>query len=59
MSRILTVGTAQLGPIARNETRTQVVERMLALMNQAARHGCDLIVFPELALTTFFSYNFV
>jgi len=54
MSRILTVGTAQLGPIARNETRTQVVERMLALMNQAARHGCDLIVFPELALTTFF-----
>jgi len=54
MSRILTVGTAQLGPIARNETRAQVVARMLALMNQAARHGCDLIVFPELALTTFF-----
>jgi predicted amidohydrolase len=54
MSRILTVGAAQLGPIARNENRTQVVSRMLALMNQAARHGCDLIVFPELALTTFF-----
>jgi len=54
MSRILTVGAAQLGPIARNETRTQVVSRMLGLMTEAARHGCDLIVFPELALTTFF-----
>lgn len=54
MSRILTVGTAQLGPIARNESRAQVVARMLTLMTQAARHGCDLIVFPELALTTFF-----
>jgi hypothetical protein len=27
---------------------------MLALMNEAKRHGCDLVVFPELALTTFF-----
>jgi predicted amidohydrolase len=27
---------------------------MLALMNEARRHGCDLVVFPELALTTFF-----
>ena len=54
MARIVTVGAAQLGPIARSETRAQVVERMLALMRDAKRHGCDLIVFPELALTTFF-----
>ena len=54
MSRIVTVGAAQLGPIARAETRTQVVARLLALMQQAKRHGCDLVVFPELALTTFF-----
>ena len=54
MARIVTVGAAQLGPIARSETRAQVVERMLALMREAARHGCDLVVFPELALTTFF-----
>ena len=54
MTRIVTVGAAQLGPIARAETRTQVVARMLALMQQAKRHGCDLVVFPELALTTFF-----
>lgn len=54
MPRIITVGAAQLGPIARADTRAQVVDRMLALMNEAKRHGCDLVVFPELALTTFF-----
>ena len=54
MTRIVTVAAAQLGPIARAESRTQVVQRMLALMRQAKSHGCDLVVFPELALTTFF-----
>lgn len=54
MSRIITVGAAQLGPIARSDTRTQVVERMLALMHEAKGNGCDFVVFPELALTTFF-----
>ena len=54
MTRIVTVGAAQLGPIARSETRRQVVERMLELMRQAKGHGCDLVVYPELALTTFF-----
>jgi predicted amidohydrolase len=54
MPRIITVGAAQLGPIARSETRAQVVDRMLALMNAAKGNGCDLVVFPELALTTFF-----
>jgi len=35
MARIITVGAAQLGPIARSQTRSQVVDRMLALMNAA------------------------
>jgi N-carbamoyl-D-amino-acid hydrolase len=54
MPRIITVGAAQLGPIARSDTRAQVVQRMLALMHAAKAGGCDLVVFPELALTTFF-----
>lgn len=54
MSRIVTVGAAQLGPIARAETRSQVVQRLIALLEQGKQHGCDLVVFPELALTTFF-----
>jgi predicted amidohydrolase len=54
MTRIVTIGAAQLGPIQRAHTRSQVVERLLVLLHQAQRHGCDLVVFPELALTTFF-----
>ncbi|HEV2554874.1 MAG TPA: N-carbamoyl-D-amino-acid hydrolase [Bosea sp. (in: a-proteobacteria)] len=54
MSRIVTVAAAQLGPIQKAETREQVVARMLALMDEAKAQGADLIVYPELALTTFF-----
>ena len=54
MSRIVTVAAAQLGPIQKAETREQVVVRMLALMDEAKAKGADLIVYPELALTTFF-----
>ncbi|MBV13512.1 MAG: N-carbamoyl-D-amino-acid hydrolase [Actinobacteria bacterium] len=54
MSRILTVGAAQTGPIQRADSRADVVERLIALLRQGADAGCDLVVFPELALTTFF-----
>jgi len=54
MSRVVTVGAAQLGPIQRADARPQVVKRLLDLLHQAKSHGCDLVVFPELALTTFF-----
>ena len=40
-------------------TRKQVVERLLDLLHQAADAGCDLVVYPELALTTFFPRWFV
>jgi predicted amidohydrolase len=54
MTRIVTIGAAQLGPIARAETRREVVIRLVALLRQAKAMGCDLVVYPELALTTFF-----
>jgi len=54
MTRIVTVGAAQLGPIQRTHTRKEMVTRLITLLEQGARHGCDLVVFPELALTTFF-----
>jgi predicted amidohydrolase len=50
--RNVKVAAAQLGPIQKADTRQAVVARMLDLMRQA--DGCDLIVYPELALTTFF-----
>jgi hypothetical protein len=52
--RIITVGAAQLGPIARSEPRSDVIKRLLTLLHDAKTRGCDLVVFPELALTTFF-----
>lgn len=52
--RKLVIGAAQLGPIQRAEPREAVVGRMIALMDQAKADGCGLVVYPELALTTFF-----
>jgi predicted amidohydrolase len=49
-----TVGAAQLGPIQRADSRASVVARMVELIRQAKAHGCDVVAFPELALTTFF-----
>ncbi|HTZ79016.1 MAG TPA: N-carbamoyl-D-amino-acid hydrolase [Stellaceae bacterium] len=54
MTRIVTVGAAQVGPINRNHSRAQVVRRLIDLMRQAHGMGCDLVVYPELTLTTFF-----
>jgi predicted amidohydrolase len=54
MSRIVTVAAAQMGPIQRAHSRARVVARMVELMREAASHRCDLVVFPELTLTTFF-----
>ena len=59
MTRIVTVGAAQLGPVQRHHTRKEVVERLLALLAEGAERRCDLVVFPELALTTFFPRWFV
>ncbi len=52
--RIVRVAAGQLGPIARDEPRSHVVERLIALVDRAAGAGADLVAFPELALTTFF-----
>ena len=54
MSRIVTIGAGQLGPVARRDRRESVVDRLLVLLRQGAERGCALVVFPELALTTFF-----
>ncbi|HJQ57802.1 MAG TPA: N-carbamoyl-D-amino-acid hydrolase [Vineibacter sp.] len=54
MPRNLTVGAAQMGPIERHHTRRDVVERLIAQLREAKRMGCELVVFPELTLTTFF-----
>ncbi|MGY9054421.1 MAG: N-carbamoyl-D-amino-acid hydrolase [Alphaproteobacteria bacterium] len=54
MSRPITLAGAQLGPIHRADSRASVVKRLMALLRQAHGKGAGLVVFPELALTTFF-----
>ncbi len=54
MSRSFVVAAAQLGPIGRDEPRASAVARMVALMREAKARGARLVVFPELALTSFF-----
>jgi N-carbamoyl-D-amino-acid hydrolase len=52
--RNIRVAAAQLGPIQKEDSRQVVVRRMIDLIDEAKRQGADLIVYPELALTTFF-----
>lgn len=53
------MGAAQMGPIQKEHTREQVVQRLITLLRQGHAAGCDVVVFPELALTTFFPRWFV
>ena len=59
MQRNLTIAAAQMGPIAKSEPRSHVVDRLIALLTDAADAGAELVVFPELALTTFFPRWFI
>ena len=54
MTRRITIAAAQLGPIQKSEGRDVAVGRMLRLMERAHQRGVQVVVFPELALTTFF-----
>ncbi|MDB5511266.1 MAG: N-carbamoyl-D-amino acid hydrolase [Enterovirga sp.] len=52
--RTIRTAAAQLGPIQKAEERPAVVARMIALLDAAKREGATFVVYPELALTTFF-----
>src|SRR2546423_11889882 len=52
--RVLRAAAAQMGPTQKADTRERTLGRMLALLEEAAGRGATLVVFPELAFTTFF-----
>lgn len=54
MARTLRLAAAQMGPTQRADTREATLARMLALLEQAAAERAQLVVYPELAFTTFF-----
>lgn len=53
-TRKIGLAVAQMGPVHLADSREAVVARMLEMMREAKSRGADLVVFPELALTTFF-----
>ena len=59
MARHLTVAAAQMGPVQKHHTRSDVVDRLVAMLHRAHSMGAELVVYPELALTTFFPRWFV
>src|SRR2546427_4026063 len=54
MARIVSIAAGQLGPNQESSSREEIVERMLALLDQAKAQGVELVAYPEMALTTYF-----
>lgn len=54
MKRPFPMAVAQLGPIHLRDSREAVVKRLLELLREAHARSAKFVVFPELALTTFF-----
>lgn len=54
MPRFVKVAAAQMGPNNEGTPREEIVDRMLALLQQAVADGVELIAYPEMALTTYF-----
>ena len=58
MARVVTIAAAQMGPIARSESRAAVVRRLIDLMRQAKRMGAEVVAYPEATITAFFPHWF-
>ena len=52
--RVIRAAAAQMGPTQKADAREHTLGRMLELLETAAGRGATLVVFPELAFTTFF-----
>lgn len=53
-ARRLGIAVAQMGPVHLADSRHAVVARLVAMLREAKARGADIVVFPELAFTTFF-----
>ena len=54
MARHVKVAAAQLGAINEGTSREEMVDRMLALLEQAIAENVEILAYPELALTPYF-----
>lgn len=58
MARKLIVAAAQIGAIHRQTSKSESVPRLIKLLREASEKNVKLVVYPEVALTTFFPRHF-
>ncbi|KAL4993977.1 carbon-nitrogen hydrolase [Aspergillus recurvatus] len=54
MSRTARLAAAQMGTTNKWDDRSHTLARMIALLREAASQGAQVVLFPEIAFTTFF-----
>lgn len=54
VSRYVKVAAAQMGPNNESMRVKEIIDRMLALMDQAAAEQVEILAYPEMALSTYF-----
>jgi len=59
MPRTLKLAAAQLGPNHLTTRRQEVISRMISLLQQSSTLGAKLVLFPEIAFTTFFPRHLI
>ncbi|CAG8953846.1 hypothetical protein HYFRA_00006739 [Hymenoscyphus fraxineus] len=59
MPRPLKLAAAQMGPIHQTSSRSSTIQRMLTLLQRASSLGAQVVLFPEMALTTFFPRHLI
>ena len=52
MTRTVTIGAAQVGPIQLADTRSAVVDRLISLLRQGADAECAPVSYTHLTLPT-------
>lgn len=59
MARNIRIAAAQMGATHYADSREHTLDRMLALLIQAADQRAEVVLFPELAFTTFFPRHLI
>ncbi|EME38987.1 hypothetical protein DOTSEDRAFT_39176 [Dothistroma septosporum NZE10] len=59
MARNLRLAAAQMGATHRTSAREDTLQRMIKLLDEAALKGAEVVLFPEIAFTTFFPRHLI
>ena len=59
MAHKFTIAAAQMGATHLVDSREKTLNRMLALLDGAASQGAEMVLFPEIAFTTFFPRHLI